>query len=57
MRRLFSVLALTLIAGAICPAAPAFAGTIVPIPEPTSMSLAAAAIAGAAVAYRFLRRK
>lgn len=49
------VLALT--AGALFASAPAMATSVIPIPEPTSMGLAASAIAGAVLAYRFLRRK
>ncbi len=58
MRQFFSAGTLALVAGIVSAAAPAFAGnTTVPIPEPSSMGLIASAAAGAAVAYRFIRRK
>ena len=43
--------------GAIFATAPALATSIIPIPEPTSMSLLAAAAAGGVVAWRVIRRK
>jgi PEP-CTERM motif len=51
------VCTLGLVAGAVLSAAPALAGSVVQIPEPTSMSLMGAAAAAAVVAFRFLRRK
>jgi hypothetical protein len=46
-----------LVAGLALSAAPALAGAVVQIPEPSSMSLLGAAVAGAVVAYRFFRQK
>jgi hypothetical protein len=51
-----TTLALAVLA-AVFAAAPALATTIIPIPEPTSMSLLAAAAAGGVVAWRVIRRK
>jgi hypothetical protein len=48
---------LGLAATAVVCSAPALATTPVPIPEPSSMGLLVSAVAGAAIAYRFLRRK
>ena len=42
---------------AVLMATPALATTAIPIPEPTSMSLIAAAAAGIVVAWRVSRRK
>jgi hypothetical protein len=43
--------------GAVLAVAPALATTPIAIPEPTSLSLFAAAAAGAVVAWRAIRRK
>lgn len=48
---------LGLAATAVLSSAPAMATTPVPIPEPSSMGLLVSAVAGAVIAYRFLRHK
>jgi hypothetical protein len=57
MHKFKGVHILGLVAGLALSAAPALAGSVVQIPEPSSMTLLGTAVAGAVVAYRFFRHK